>query len=289
MRTPSGTDVGRTSSTPFYEEVTERVRSWLAGGQFAIAEGFLLTIPQRQMCSSMPAAYRAWSRKAGDLGNVRGSGDDELDEILAEAIADLEALGGEDVASRRPTVAPLVLELARISRSIGDFEALREGDTKFAALRDRLQEYWRRLPWRCCPVLVLSRDDSLPWPNALRRSASSAPCSWGAWTRMPSCKSSPDPAGRASFYRLEIASEGVDLQFSSVVVNYDLPWNPMRIEQRIGRIDRIGQKSDAILIWNLLYEGTLDDRVYTRLLERLETSTHALGSTEAVLGEPIRQ
>src|SRR5258708_29836554 len=80
----------------------------------------------------------------------------------------------------------------------------------------------------------------------------------------------------------EVASEGVDLQFSSLVVNYDLPWNPMRIEQRVGRIDRIGQKADAILIWNLLYADTLDDRVYSRLFERLEIFTHSLGSTEAL-------
>jgi hypothetical protein len=97
------------------------------------------------------------------------------------------------------------------------------------------------------------------------------------------------PGGARILLSSEVASEGVDLQFSSLVVNYDLPWNPMRIEQRVGRIDRIGQKADTILIWNLLYEETLDDRVCSRLFERLEIFTKALGSTEAVLGEPIRR
>ena len=86
----------------------------------------------------------------------------------------------------------------------------------------------------------------------------------------------------------EVASEGVDLQFSSLLVNYDLPWNPAKIEQRIGRIDRIGQEESKILIWNLVYADTVDDRVYELLLERLNTFTRALGSMEAVLGDMIR-
>ena len=66
----------------------------------------------------------------------------------------------------------------------------------------------------------------------------------------------------------EVASEGVDLQFSSLLINYDLPWNPARIEQRIGRIDRIGQEAEKILIWNFIYTHTIDERIYDRLLER---------------------
>lgn len=86
----------------------------------------------------------------------------------------------------------------------------------------------------------------------------------------------------------EVASEGVDLQFASFLVNYDLPWNPMRVEQRIGRIDRIGQKEDRILIQNYFYAGTLDDRIYRRLFARLDIFRHALGDLEAVLGEQVR-
>ena len=80
----------------------------------------------------------------------------------------------------------------------------------------------------------------------------------------------------------------VDLQFSSLLVNYDLPWNPARIEQRVGRIDRIGQDERQILIWNLLYKDTLDERVYDRLLIRLDIFQQALGVTEAVLGQEIQ-
>lgn len=87
----------------------------------------------------------------------------------------------------------------------------------------------------------------------------------------------------------EVAAEGVDLQFSSLVINYDLPWNPMRIEQRIGRIDRIGQEAERILIWNFLYADSIDDRIYERLLNRLNIFEQALGSIEAILGDQIRE
>ena len=87
----------------------------------------------------------------------------------------------------------------------------------------------------------------------------------------------------------EVASEGVDLQFSRLLVNYDLPWNPMRVEQRIGRLDRIGQTSSQITIWNIFYEDTIDERIYTRLYERLDIFRRALGDLEAVLGDEIRK
>src|SRR5262249_3105838 len=87
----------------------------------------------------------------------------------------------------------------------------------------------------------------------------------------------------------EVGSEGVDLQFCWIVVNYDLPWNPMRLEQRIGRVDRLGQKSPKVVILNLIYENTIDELIYHRLYERLGIGQQALGEFEAVLGQPIRE
>ena len=56
----------------------------------------------------------------------------------------------------------------------------------------------------------------------------------------------------------EVGCEGLDYQFCDFMINYDLPWNPMAIEQRIGRIDRRGQKSDTVIICNLVTEDTID-------------------------------
>ena len=90
----------------------------------------------------------------------------------------------------------------------------------------------------------------------------------------------------------EVGSEGLDYQFCDCIVNYDLPWNPMRVEQRIGRIDRIGQKSEAIVIYNLITPGTVDADIYDRCLWRIGMFQQALGGNEEILGkitEAIRE
>ena len=83
----------------------------------------------------------------------------------------------------------------------------------------------------------------------------------------------------------EVGCEGLDFQFCDMLVNYDLPWNPMRIEQRIGRLDRHGQASKAIVIVNLVTPGTVDYEIYDRCLLRLGIFEHAVGGNEEILGE----
>ncbi len=85
----------------------------------------------------------------------------------------------------------------------------------------------------------------------------------------------------------EVAGEGLDFEHCHVVINYDLPWNPMRVEQRIGRCDRIGQVSDKVYIRSLSSEGTIESRILSRLYERLGIFERALGDLEVVLGETI--
>ena len=87
----------------------------------------------------------------------------------------------------------------------------------------------------------------------------------------------------------EIGSEGLDYQFCDCIVNYDLPWNPMRIEQRIGRIDRWGQKSESVVIFNLITPGTVDADIYQRCLLRIGIFNKALGGSEEILGEISRE
>ncbi len=83
----------------------------------------------------------------------------------------------------------------------------------------------------------------------------------------------------------EVGSTGLDMQFCSRIVNYDLPWNPMVIEQRIGRIDRIGQKSELINIFNFVYAGTIEEQIYKRLYERIGLFQDSLGNLDEILGE----
>lgn len=83
----------------------------------------------------------------------------------------------------------------------------------------------------------------------------------------------------------EVGCEGLDYQFCDCLVNYDLPWNPMRIEQRIGRIDRYGQKSETVAIYNLITPGTVDADIYERCLLRIGIFHQAVGGSEEILGK----
>lgn len=87
----------------------------------------------------------------------------------------------------------------------------------------------------------------------------------------------------------EVGTEGLDYQFCDALVNYDLPWNPMRIEQRIGRIDRRGQASETVAIKNLVVSGTVDAVIFERCLERIGVFKRALGGSEVILGDLTRE
>lgn len=82
----------------------------------------------------------------------------------------------------------------------------------------------------------------------------------------------------------EVGCEGLDYQFCNYMVNYDLPWNPQKIEQRIGRIDRNGQQSESVLIVNMITEGTIEKEIYDRCLMRIGIFENCIGDSEEILG-----
>ena len=83
----------------------------------------------------------------------------------------------------------------------------------------------------------------------------------------------------------EVGCEGLDYQFCDCMINYDLPWNPMRVEQRIGRIDRNGQTSESVAIYNMITPGTVDADIYERCLFRIGVFHSSIGDCEDILGE----
>lgn len=97
-----------------------------------------------------------------------------------------------------------------------------------------------------------------------------------------------DPRGPRVLLSSEVGSEGIDLQFCRVMANYDLPWNPMRIEQRIGRIDRVGQQAKKLSIVNFKVRDTIEERLYDRLHAKLERFANSLGDLEAVIGKEVQ-
>ncbi len=262
----------------FYDQVTDAVREFCE--RSGAPEGFLLTIPQRQMSSCMAAACRGWADRFS-----RTVGDDE-EEMLYELYGD--AL---DEKKRDDDSAPgeLLRVLIRIARDVGDFDALHAQDSKFAELERHLKQYWVQYPGRKVVLFAFYRNTLHYLQERLARIGVRAAVLHGGMDKHEILRQFESPDGPTILLSSEVASEGVDLQFSSLIVNYDLPWNPAKIEQRIGRIDRIGQNEPKILIWNLVYANTLDDRVLERLFERLDIFRTALGSMEEILGATVSE
>ena len=87
----------------------------------------------------------------------------------------------------------------------------------------------------------------------------------------------------------DVGSEGLDMQFCNSMVNYDLPWNPMVVEQRIGRIDRFGQKSPTVNIYNVIVADSIQEDIYIRLLDRIGIFRGTIGDMEAILDAPLER
>ena len=87
----------------------------------------------------------------------------------------------------------------------------------------------------------------------------------------------------------DAASEGLNFQFCGLLVNYDLPWNPMKVEQRIGRIDRIGQKYPKIRVVNLAYQDTVEADVYFALGQRINLFEGLVGRLQPILSRLPKQ
>ncbi len=83
----------------------------------------------------------------------------------------------------------------------------------------------------------------------------------------------------------EIGGEGRNFQFARVLINFDLPWNPMKLEQRIGRLDRIGQSSKEIYIYNFFLEGTVETDIMFALDKRIHLFEESIGQLEPIIGK----
>ena len=253
----------------FYNRVTDLIRDYaLEHGGY---EAFLMVMPQRQMSSSMPAAIENWQRKG---------------KIESEQI--YEDVG---VIDTNKELGPLTEQLVNEAFTVGDPGELRANDSKYLRLRAVLMRHLNDNPDEKIVLFAYFRPTLRYLKERLTKDGISCIILMGGANidKDEIIATFATKDGPSVLLSSEVASEGVDLQFSRVLVNYDLPWNPMKVEQRIGRIDRLGQKSSKITIWNLFYEDTIDSRIYERLYERLDIFQRALGGLEAVLGDEIRK
>ena len=260
----------------FYNLVTESALDYCISK--GLSEGFILGTPQRQVCSSMPAAIRAWRKKIFVEK-------DELFEMGNENHLSLAAMGN-DTASEAPLIRYLATKTSNVS-----FDVLKQEDSKVKTLIELLESYFTENPNQKIIIFSFFKETLRYLSECLEENSILCHTLFGGikLDKDTAVQEFKDAEDVRVMLASEVLSEGVDMQFCSALINYDLPWNPMRVEQRIGRIDRIGQKKGKILIWNFFYENSIDDKIYNRLLNRLQIFESSLGDIESVIGEQINK
>jgi superfamily II DNA or RNA helicase len=304
-----------------YEEVTEYVREEmnradrLADGQGRRrgAVGFALTTLQRRLASSPEAIYQSLARRERRLEaklaearlgqrveKLREIPDDEdFDDLPDDEREDLEdALLGEVTTAE--TVAELEAEIATVKGLVKRAAAVRASRTdtkwtKFSSLLDDTPEMRDAAGNRRKVIIFTEHKDTLHYLTERLRTMlgrDEAVVTIHGGTRREDRKKAQElftqDADCVFLVATDAAGEGVNLQRANLVVNYDLPWNPNRIEQRFGRVHRIGQ-TEVCHMWNLVASETREGDVYRRLLEKLENERRALGGrVYDVLGQVFR-
>ncbi|WP_448609434.1 DEAD/DEAH box helicase [Geodermatophilus sp. URMC 60] len=245
----------------FYDEYVTWCRNRAAAaGQPA---GFAMQMPLRLASACLPAARDAV---------LRWSVEDE--------VADEDSITGPLATTKPPMLRPHA-ELLKAADALG------EVDSKFDAVVPGLLEVINS--GRRALLFTFSRP-TLAYLEARLRDRCRVAVLHGGVDRDRRNQVMAD--FRAGRYDLvlanKVASEGLDFEFCSVIVNYDMPWNPMEVEQRIGRIDRIGQAEERISILNVWCPAALDDRIKQRLLSRIGVFEGSIGALEPIVTDHLR-
>jgi SNF2 family DNA or RNA helicase len=256
-----------------YQEITEGTREYAYNN--GIEHGFLLSMPQRMVASCPAALLRTWCEE----GFKADSDSDDMTSALDEVDEDEEILA--------ESTSRLKDWLARKTLSRFGFGELSKNDSKFSALSEKFKEFLSADSEAKAIVFTSFRGTARYLVDRFSAENVEAGLLMGGagFDKEAVVSSFRKDRNCRVLVCTDVAAEGVDLQFCRLVVNYDLPWNPMRIEQRIGRIDRIGQQSKRILVWNFVHKDTIDALILKRLDERIGVFESTLGGTEEVLGQ----
>jgi superfamily II DNA or RNA helicase len=261
-------------------------------------KGFVMTIYRRRAASSWASLEKSLRRRKEGLEKVMAR--HALYEFAEEDVLgfDPSELEGFDVSSNvtlalptNPAVA--ARERGDVDRLLGDIEALSGRDSKL----DRFYTVLRNVANDGRAVLVFTEyADTMDYlrnrlvgfySDRLGCYSGRGGEVWdgSAWKHV----TKDEITGRLHAGALRIllctdaASEGLNLQSAGAVINYDLPWNPSRVEQRIGRIDRIGQQLSEVRVVNLFLANSVDEQVYRVLRERCGVFEHFVGHMQPVL------
>lgn len=250
-----------------YDHISNQIRK-LAKGQKGVTL-FSLVIRQRQMASCMVAALKKWQKP------------DINDETFMESLwENFGLLLGDDLLEQYSW------PFASIKVSEEDIEQLKENDSKYNKLILFLREKLSENPKEKFVIFAYFRGTLDYLKERLTEDRiSSCVIHGGIKDNKKDIINLFKTKNISILLSSEVGSEGIDLQFCRFLINYDLPWNPMKVEQRIGRLDRLGQKAERISIIHYKINDTVEERILSRLYERINIFKESIGDIEEILGE----
>ena len=280
-----------------YDAVEEYIASTYnqASATERMAVGFVMTIYRRRLASSFHALRRTLQNhldaiSARNQAQLEGldedvPDDETRDEILdADEVAKLErqALAAEEKADiqillshidRLPPDSKLT-SLKSVLRELHQ-DGYRQAMvfTQYTATMDFLRE-----------AFLQDTDMKLMCFSGRGGEIPSTDGSWHQISRDDAKQRFRDHEADVLFCT-DAAAEGLNFQFCGALINYDMPWNPMKVEQRIGRIDRLGQQHENVRIVNLHYEGTVEADVYRALRKRISLFESVVGRLQPILAQ----
>jgi len=276
---------------PLYEAVSTYVRHFynLAQKENRKALGFLMTLYRKRLTSSFYAIQQSLSRRLDALLTQQGSG------LTDDDLQDLDDADDAVITGLESYVEPVdPREIDHLQDLLRQFDNTGE-DSKFSQFLTLIRQ---ELSQRESLIVFTQYTDTMDYLRDLLQPlyGSLIACysgrggeqlSQGTWQSCP--KETIKHKFREGSIKIllctESASEGLNLQTCGVLINYDLPWNPMRVEQRIGRIDRIGQHYATVRIHNLYYDGTVEAKVYRKLRERINAFATVVGNLQPILAK----
>ena len=273
-----------------YEEVEDYIskiwNTYMGNNRQAV--GFALTIYRKRLASSFAALKNTLENHLKRLEGGTASPApyaDEYEEDEGEDPKDIVEKEGQALKE---------LDKGEVRRLLGMIRGL-PTDTKF----NRLTKEIAKLRHGYRQVLVFTQfADTMDFlREELRGRGHSVLCYSGRGGEKPSTDGGWQVIKRADAKKefqagsadimicTDAAAEGLNFQFCGAMINYDMPWNPMRVEQRIGRIDRIGQEHRTIRIANMFYEDTVEADVYKALQSRIGMFKGIVGTLQPILSD----
>lgn len=252
--------------------------------------GFVMTVYRRRLTSSFYAVRCSLDRRLkflqGQIGEQDIYTDDDTEQD--ELDFDVETKSGQDKDYFKA-------ELDYVRDFIQELRLLSITDSKLEVLKGQLSEIFHK---RSTVIIFTQYADTMDYlreqlkdvyGNEIACYSGRGGEVWNGIAWVETTKESVKEDFKQGTVRIllctDSASEGLNLQTCGVLINYDMPWNPMRVEQRIGRIDRINQEFPDVWISNYFYKDTIEDQIHVRLQDRIKWFEVVVGELQPILAE----